>query len=103
MLSNLYKAYLPRRSERTSQVRSKGSNIPPVTEIGGDIDDGNTATDVSIIKMTPTSLVSTKSATISINRSTPRVTRSTTIISSQIISYTRNFILNIIRRTRSKR
>ena len=41
------------RSEITIRGRPITYNIPPVTEIGGDINDGTTATDLSIITMTP--------------------------------------------------
>ena len=53
MVSDLYKADLPRRIERTTRGRPIAYNVPPITEVGGDIDDGTIATDVSIIEMTP--------------------------------------------------
>ena len=46
MIPDLYRADLPSRRGRTIQVRPRASNIPPLTEIVGDIYDGNTATDV---------------------------------------------------------
>ena len=98
MISDLCKADLPRRSERTSRERPRAFNIPPVTEIDGEIDDGTTATDVSIITMTPTTPLLTKAAL----RSTTRVTRSTNSLSSQNIRYTWNLRLKR-RSTRAKR
>ena len=79
--------------------RPRGSNVPPVTEIGGAIDDGNIATDVSIIKMTPASPVATKAYTTSTSISSDRVTRPTTSISPQNIRCTRNLILQSRRST----
>ena len=40
MISDLYKTDLTRRSERTTRGRPRASNIPAVTEIGGEIDHG---------------------------------------------------------------
>ena len=37
MISDLYKADIPSRSERIIRGRPRASNSPPVTEIGGDI------------------------------------------------------------------
>ena len=87
MISDLYKADLPRISGRIIRGIPRASNVPPVTEIGGEIDYGPTATNVSIITMTPEIPVATKSATIFTNISTTRVTISTTSISSQNIRY----------------
>ena len=81
MISDLYKAYMPSWSESTIQEISRASSFPPVIEIGGDIGDGTTATDVSINTMTPSSPVETKSDTTYTNISTTIVTRSTTGIS----------------------
>ena len=64
--------------------RSRAYNIPPVTEIGGDIYDRTTATDVSIIIITTEIPVATKEATTPRNRSTTILTRPTTSISSKI-------------------
>ena len=44
---------MPRRPERNIREIPRASNVPPVTEIGGKINDGTTATYVSIIKVTP--------------------------------------------------
>ena len=84
-ISDLYKVDLPRRSANTIQGRPRASDVPPVSEIGGEIGDETTATDVSIITMTPASPVATKATATSTNRST---TRSITSISSQNIRYT---------------
>ena len=65
MLYDLYKADLTSRSERTSQGITRDLNVPPVTEIGGEIDDETTATDVSIVTMTPAIPLETKVAMIS--------------------------------------
>ena len=84
MISDLYKADMPSWSERNILGIPKASNVPPVTEIGGDIDDGTAATDVSINTTTPLSPVATKAATTSTNISKTRVTISTTSISSKV-------------------
>ena len=102
MLSDLYKADLPRRSESTIRGRPRGSNVTLVSEIVSETDDGTTATDVSIIKMTPSRPVANKAATTPTNKSTIKVTRSTTSISPQNIRYTRNLILQSRRSTRAK-
>ena len=62
MISILYKADLPRNSERTIKGIPIDYNVPPVTEIDGYIDDVTTTTDMSIIKTTPESPFSTKAA-----------------------------------------
>ena len=85
MISDLCNSDLPRRGKRNIRGRPRAYNVPPVTEFGGEIDDGTTATDVSIIKMTPSSTVATKAENTCKNRSTTRVNRSTTSISSQNI------------------
>ena len=48
MISDFYQAELPRRSENTIQGIPTAYNFPPITYIGGDIDDEITSTDVSI-------------------------------------------------------
>ena len=88
-----YEVDLRSRSERNIWRTPTTSNAPTVTEIGGDIDDENTSTDVSVVTMTPVSPAATNAATTSTNRSKTRVTISTTSISSQNISYRRDFIL----------
>ena len=103
MISYLHKEDLPSRSKGSVLGRPRASNVPPVTKISGDIDDVNTATCVSIITITPSSPVATKAATISTNRSTTRLIRSTTSISSQDIRYTRYLICQSRRSTRAKR
>ena len=77
-------------------------NVPPITGIGGYIDDGSTAPDMSIITMTPESTVENKSATTSTNRSKIWVTISTPSMSSKNIGDTRNLILQSRRSTRAK-
>ena len=78
MMYHLYKKYLPKRSKRNIQKRSIPSNVTPINEVGGEIDDGTTSTYVSIITMAPSGPVSNKAATTYINISTTRSTRSTT-------------------------
>ena len=102
IISDFYNVDIPRRSERDIRGRLRASNIPSVTQIGGDIYDGNKYTDVSIIKMSPASPVSTKTATTPTNISTNRLTRPTTRISSKNIGYTRNFRLQSRNITRAK-
>ena len=46
MISDLYKADLPSWSESTILWIPRASDIPPVTEIGGDIYNWTAATDV---------------------------------------------------------
>ena len=72
----------------TIQGRPITSNIPPVTKLFGDIDDGTTATDMSNITMTPETWISTKAATTYKNISTTKVTRSTTSLKLKRIWYT---------------
>ena len=79
-ISGLYKVYLPRISKRTILGRPKDYNVPPVTELGGKLDDRTTSTDVSIIAMTPETTEATKSATIFTHISTTGVNISTTSI-----------------------
>ena len=63
MIYYFYKADHPNRSEKTIQGRPRASHVPPVTGIGGDIDNGTIITGVSSITMKPSSLPSTKAAT----------------------------------------
>ena len=65
MISYFYKADTPRMSERNNQVRPRASDYPPVTDIGGNIYDGNISTYVPIITMVPESPFVTKSDIIS--------------------------------------
>ena len=58
---------MPSRSEITIQGRPRSSNVPPVTKIGGYIDNRTTSTGVSIITTMPDITVSTKASTTSIN------------------------------------
>ena len=51
---------MPRNKERTIWVRPRDSNVPPVTETGGEIYDGTISTDMYIIKMTTSGPVATK-------------------------------------------
>ena len=53
MIYDLYKADMTNRSEKNIRGIPISSNSPPVTKIGGYIDDVTTATGVSIITMTP--------------------------------------------------
>ena len=46
MISDFYEADNPRRSETTIWGSPRASNVPPVTEIGVDVDDVTTDTDV---------------------------------------------------------
>ena len=46
MVSYLYKAYPSGVIVRTIQLRPRYYNVPPVTEIGGDIYDRTTVSDV---------------------------------------------------------
>ena len=55
---------MPRSIESTIRGRPRVSNVPPVTEIVGQVDDVTTATDVSIIKMTTEISLAAKAATI---------------------------------------
>ena len=71
----------------TTQGRPGYYNVPTVTEIGVYIDDGTTATNLSIITMTPQSPVAIKTYTTSTNIPTTRLTISTTSMSSQNIGY----------------
>ena len=103
IIYDFYKADLRSRSERIIQVRPKAYNVPPVTKIGGEIDDRTTATDVSIITITTEIPVATKAYTTSTKISTTRVTRSNTSISSQDIRYTRKLTFKSIMSTRAKR
>ena len=103
MIYDWYKSEPTRKNERNIQGISRASNVPPVTEIGDAIYDEDTATNVSIIKTSPESSVSTKSDNTSTNRYTTRVTTSTTSVSSQNIRYTRNLIFQSKRSKRSKR
>ena len=64
MISYLCQADMPRRIESTIRGRSRVSNVPPVTEIVGQVDDVTTATDVSIIKLTTEISLAAKAATI---------------------------------------
>ena len=93
MVYDFYKEDRTRRSERTGRRRPRTSHAPPVTKIVCDIGDGNIATDVSIITMTPSSPSVTRVSMIQTTRElTTRVTRSSISISSQNIRYTRNLI-----------
>ena len=56
---------MTRRSESTIRGIPRASNVTPVTEIGGDIDDGTKSRYVSIIEMKPSSPLSTKADMIS--------------------------------------
>ena len=56
----LYKADMPSRSEITIQGRPRSSNVPPVTKIGGYIDNRTTSTGVSIITIIAAIPVATK-------------------------------------------
>ena len=49
VVSDLYAADIPWRSEINIKIRPKGYNILHVTEIGGDTADGIKVTNVSII------------------------------------------------------
>ena len=73
MIYDLVKADLPRGSESTSKVRPMDYNVIPVIKIGGEIDDGTTATDVSIIKITPSITLLTKEDMASTIISTTKV------------------------------
>ena len=70
MISDFYKADMPRMSERNNRRRPRASNVSPVPEFVGDIDDKNTATDVSTITRTPASTLVTKAAMTPTTRST---------------------------------
>ena len=48
-ISDLCNADLTRRRKRSIQGIIRASNVHPINEIGGDIDDETTGTDVSII------------------------------------------------------
>ena len=101
-ISGLYKVYLPRISKRTILGRPKDYNVPPVTELGGKLDDRTTSTDVSIITTASSSPVATKAAMAPTNISTTRVTISTTSIPSKNIRHTRNLRFKSRRITRAK-
>ena len=75
MIFYFYEAYLKSSSEMTIRGRPRTSNIPHVTETGGEIYDRTVATDISIITMKPEIPVATKSDTTYTNISTTRVTR----------------------------
>ena len=53
MISDLYKAHTTRRGERTIGGRPRSSNVPPITYIDEEIDDGTSPTDMSVITMEP--------------------------------------------------
>ena len=67
-----YNSVLLGSSKRDGQAIPKNYNIHPVTEIGGQIDDETTANIVSIIKMSQSSSLVTKSAMASMTRSVTR-------------------------------
>ena len=80
MISDLYKGISAKEGKSTTQGIPRASNVPSATEIGGDINDGTTGTDVLIITMTQEILVLKKLATTSTNISIAKVSRSTTSI-----------------------
>ena len=100
MIYDLYKADFTRRIKSNIWGIPRAYNFPPVTKLVGGIHDGTASTYFSIITMTPAIPVATNSATKSTNRSTSIITRSTTSISLQKIRYTRNCILQSVRRTK---
>ena len=55
MIYHLYEADVQSSSESTSRGNPRASNVPHVTQIGGGVDGGNTATDVYIITITSAS------------------------------------------------
>ena len=75
MISYFYREDLPMRSKGNIPGRTRYSNVPPVTEIYGDIECGTKSTYVSIVTITPSSPVATNTSTISTNISTTRGTR----------------------------
>ena len=90
MISELSKVDMPSKIENTIKGITIYYNVPPVTEIGGEIDIRTTATDMTIITTPPASPVATKSAKMFTNRSTTILTRPNTSVSSKSIIYTPN-------------
>ena len=85
------------------QRRPRASNVHPVNEIDGDIDDGTTASNMSTFRPTPASKVVTKAAMIFTTVSTIRITISTKTILSQNIRFITILILERRRIKRDKR
>ena len=85
------------------QRRPRASNVHPVNEIDGGIDDGTTASNMSTFIPTPASKVVTKAAMIFTTVSKTRVIISTNIILSQNIRLITILILDRRKIKRPKR